>query len=247
MALGQSSGNGLDESVHPENVKLAVCYPGDMPTVFASAFHSIINIEKPEGCDVRWFRGKGWCQARRRIHALEQALEWGPEVICTLDVDQVYEPDVLIRLLGRIREGYRMVGAMVPMRGYVRTSGMKPFQRLAWKLVNRKFAPVDVKDGEMQKAEFPTSACLMFLTEDMMKLQKPWYFFTYDKESWKQVHGEDATFAARFKIEAKVEAWVDTTIKVNHCHVFDIDETYSERFADWAEPGKGDPMICGYE
>lgn len=228
-------------------MRLAVCYPGDMPAVFANAFHSIVGIEHPENCEVKWFRGRGWCQARRRIHALEQALEWDAEVICTLDVDQVYEPDVLKRLLSRIQEGYRLVGAMVPMRGYVRTSGMRPFQRLAWKLKDNKFTPVNPDEGEIQRAEFPTSACLMFLAEDLRKLSKPWYFYTYEQESWKQIHGEDASFAARFRMEAKVDAWVDTTIKVSHCHVFDIDETYSERFSDWAEPGKGDPMICGYE
>lgn len=248
MALGTVRGNGIDQQDHQETVrKLAVCYPGDMPTIFMSAFESIINIDIPEGFEVKWFRGKGWCQARRRIHAIERALEWEPELIATLDVDQIYEPDILKRFVERIDQGCGMIAAMVPMRGYVRTSGMKPFQRLAWKIVDGKFRPVDPEDGELQKCEFPTSAALMFRTEDLKKLSKPWYFFTYNGEDWKQIHGEDANFAARFKLEAKVDAWVDTTIRIDHCHVFAIDETFEERFSDWSNPGKGEDVICSYD
>ena len=63
------------------------------------AFESMVKIEHPEGYEVRWFRGLGWCQARRRIHADEQALEWGAELIACLDVDQVNGPDIFVRLV----------------------------------------------------------------------------------------------------------------------------------------------------
>jgi hypothetical protein len=66
--------------------KLAVCYPGDMPTMYASAIESILNIRHPEGCEVKWFRGFGWCQARRRIVMMESALEWGADLIVSLDM-----------------------------------------------------------------------------------------------------------------------------------------------------------------
>jgi hypothetical protein len=42
-----------------------------------------------------------------------------------------------------------------------------------------------------------------------------------------------------------IKSYVDTTIKVNHTHVFEIDETFPDRFADWAD-GWGDPNICNY-
>ncbi len=215
--------------------------------MFVAAFHSIANLETPEGFQVRWFRGRGWCQARRRAHAAEQALEWGAELICCLDIDQVYEPDILVRLVDRHFKGYDAVAAMVPMRGYVKSSGMKPFQRLAWRIDNKQFVPVDVEEGEIQKADFPTSAALLFRAADLQKMRTPWYFFTFDPNTWKQIHGEDGTFILRMQKEAGITAWVDTTIKVKHCHVFEIDDTFPERFSDWSESGKGEAGICSYE
>lgn len=227
--------------------KLAVCYPGDTAMVFMAFAESALNIVRPPGYEVHWFRGVGWCQARRRIHAAEQAVEWGADLIACLDVDQVYEPDILCRLVDRHREGYDVVAAMVPGRGYVSGTGMKPFQRLAWKLEDQQFVPVDPDDGEMQPCEFPTSAAMIFRTSDLLKLRKPWYFFTYKPEDWKQVQGEDGTFILRMLRDAGVKAWVDTTIRVKHAHVFHIDETFSSRFADWSQPGVGDPSVCNYE
>ena len=65
--------------------KLAVCYPGDMPTVFMLAFESIVNIKSPAACEIRWFRGMGLQQARRRVRAAEEAIEWGAELIALLN------------------------------------------------------------------------------------------------------------------------------------------------------------------
>lgn len=224
--------------------KLAVCYPGDMPFVFTEAAESLFNIEKPDGFEVRWFRGMGWCQARRRIHAAEKALAWGAELIACLDIDQIYEPDILRRLVSRIEEGYEMVAAMVPMRGYVALSKMRPFQPLAWTMRGDTWVPVERSDGEMVQCDFPTSATLIFRSSDLRKMRKPWYYSTYDAENMKMVHGEDGTFAVRMQRDAGIKAWVDTTIQVKHIGVFQIDDTFQERFSDWADAGSGPESLC---
>ncbi len=226
--------------------KLAVCYPGDVSFVFMQAFESMVAIEAPDGCEVKWFRGVGWCQARRRIHAAEQALEWDADVIACLDIDQTYEPDILKRLLARYDDGYQMVAAMVPMRGYVKQAMSKPFQRLGWKIKNGEYTPIDPADGDMQRCEFPTSAAIMFGADSLSQLKKPWYYFSYKPEDWSQIHGEDASFALRMLQEIGVRGWVDTTINVKHLHPFAIDETFPDRFADWAEDGRGESAICNY-
>lgn len=228
--------------------RLAICFPGDTASMFTAAFHSMVNIKAPPGCEVRWFRGIGWCQARRRTHACEQALEWGAELIAELDIDQVYEPDILSRLVARFDEGYPIVAAMVPLRGYVAASKAKPFQRAAWRSTEggRAFEPVDPNEGDIQEAEFPTSACVLFSSNDLKRLPKPWYFNKYDPKTWELVAGEDGTFFYRMREQLGVKSYVDTTIRVKHAHVFEIDETYPERFADWAE-GSGDPVICNLE
>lgn len=227
--------------------KLAICYPGDMATVYTLAFESLVNITHPEGCEIRWFRGIGWCQARRRTQACEKALEWGAELIVQLDIDQVYEPDILFRLLARFDEGYRIIAAMVPMRGYVEESKLPPFGGCAWRLLDggKDFEPVRVTEGDVQKADFPTSACVLFAADDLKRLEKPWYFFEYDTKTYKLVKGEDGLFFLRMA-KLGVDSFVDTTIKVKHANVFGIDETFSGRFADWAE-SPGDLNLAAYK
>lgn len=220
-----------------------------MPSVYMASFSSMVNIERPAGHQVKWFRGVGWCQARRRTHACEQAIEWGAKRIVQLDADQVYEADVLERLVARQDEGYRVVAAMVPGRGYVERSGVRPFQRLAWRTAadGRSAEPITPEDGEIVEARFPTSACSILYAEDLVRLSRPWFFNTYKPEDWSIVHGEDGTFFWRMEKELGVTSYVDTTIRVKHAHVFEIDETFPDRFADWSEVGRGDPAICRYE
>ena len=218
-----------------------------MTSVFMAAFQSIVNIEAPAGYDVKWFRGVGWCQARRRTDACEKALEWGADLICQLDVDQVYEPDVLKRLVARHDEGYRVIAAMVPGRQFVKASKLKPFQKLAWRSTEngKDFEPVTAADGEVVRCEFPTSACVLFPASVLRELPQPWYAFKYDEKTQRVKTGEDAFFFIRLARQG-IPAYVDTTIRVGHCHTFTIDETFPDRFADWAEEGKGEPEICNY-
>ena len=219
--------------------KIAVCYPGDIPSVYTSPFNSMVNIEPPKDCEVKWFRGLGWCQARRRTHMCEQAIEWGADIIAQLDIDQVYEPDILKRLLARYDEGYKIIAAMVPVRGYLKDSKVKPFGRLAWRSTEggKAFEPVKTSEGEVLEVDFPTSACVLFGADALLMLPKPWYYIKYSPETWKMIEGEDGDFFLRMG-RIGIKSYVDTTIKVKHAYVFEIDETYSKRFPDWKEGGE---------
>ncbi len=228
--------------------KLAVCYPGDMATVYTPAFESMVNIRHPKACEVRWFRGIGWCQARRRTQACEKAIKWGAELIAQFDIDQIYDSDILERLVSRFDEGYRIIAAIVPMRGYIEESKLPPFGGCAWRSLDdgKDFEPVRITDGDVVHADFPTSACVLFAAEDLKRLPHPWYFFEYDTKTYKMVKGEDGIFFLRMAKHVGVQSYVDTTIKVKHAAVFGIDETYSERFADWAEC-PGDLNLVSYK
>ena len=50
----------------------------------------------------------------------------------------------------------------------------------------------------------------------------------------------DTRMVWRLAFEVGAQVWVDTTIKVRHLHTFEIDDTFQDRFADWAEPGATD-------
>jgi hypothetical protein len=86
----------------------------------------------------------------------------------------------------------------------------------------------------------------MFEKDHLLALEKPWFFETFDKETQSRLACMDTKFVWRLQHEAGATIWVDTTILVKHLHVFKIDDSYSERFSDWSEEGKGDPVVCNF-
>lgn len=243
-------------------MKIAVGYPWSSPFTFTGFTDNLANLERPEGCEVRIFRGQGWCPARRHAHICEQALAWGADLITIIGADQVHPEDLLIRLLQRFREGCEVITALVPVRGYVGWQDMKPFQPMAWRfktsdrpvlrayrgqqLDGDMLEVIDPKDGDVQRVNFIGSGVLMFHRDHLLALSKPWFSEMVDHATQQRISNMDCRFVWRLQTEAHAKVWVDTTIKVKHLHVFPIDATYQDRFADWTKPDSGDPAICRY-
>jgi len=246
-------------------MKLAIGYPWSSPFVYTEFVDSTLKMEHPDGCEVKYFRGAGWCSARRHIDLCEQAMEWGAELICIIGADQSYPPTMLKQLINRYNEGYDCVAAMVPVRGYVAWQDMKPFQPMAWRLkTNTETGSMDTRcyrgmeldshlihvvkreDGEIVKAHFIGSGVLMFHVDYLRALSKPWFRETIIPETQKRIANMDCTFVWRLQDEGGATLWIDTTIEVKHLNVFEIDDTYSERFSDWARPGVGDRVVCNF-
>lgn len=249
--------------------KLAIGYPWASPFVFTAFVDATLNMRHPEGCEVRYFRGRGWCPARRHLDICEQALAWGADLILIIGTDQVHPEDMLCRLMDRYDEGCDVITAMVPARGYIGWQDMRPFQPMAWRLKRdtdgnrmvlpryRKdgeaftittdmMEPIDPADGPLQECDFIGSGVLMFPTDVLRGLRKPWFFETVDPTNQQRIANMDCNFVWRLRAEAHVRVWVDTTIKVGHAHVFTVDDSYQERFADWTTPGIGDSSICRF-
>jgi len=244
-------------------MKIAVGYPWSSPFVFTNFVDSILNLKAPEGCEVRYFRGSGWSPSRRHVHVCEQAIKWGADYICILGTDQVYENDMLCRLYDHVKSGRaEVISALVPVRGYVAWQPMKPFQPMAWRFKANKpeeyrsYRCMDL-DGDMlevvspgqglQRINFIGSGVLMFHVDHLLALKKPWFYETVTVEDQTRTANMDCTFVWRLQHEAYAFVTCDTDIKVKHSHIFDIDETYSERFADWTEPGNGNAEVCEFE
>ena len=206
----------------------------------------------------------GWSPARRHMDICEKAIAWGADLICIIGSDQLHPEDMLPRLVARFLEGYEVVGSLVPARGYFDHHDMKPFQPMAWRFVTsdeakpiREFRGqaldpdmlevVQREDGDMQQVNFMGSGVIMFHRDHLLALAQPWFFETVNHVDQVRTASMDTKFCWRLQSEAHAKVWVDTTIKVKHLHIFEIDDTYSERFADWAEKGKGDPNLCTYE
>jgi hypothetical protein len=236
--------------------KLGVCWIWGSPFVWTRSVESMLQLRRPDGVDVQFFRGAGWGPAKRHIDACQKAMAWGADFLLILGADQVYEPDLLERLWTRIGQGYEIVAAMVPSRGYLGWHDMQPFQRMAWRLKSNGLQPIqwsqdqlaaiDPKDGEMQRIDFIGSGVLLFRREHLEMLSAPWFFEEIDHETQNRTACMDTRFVFRLKREAYADVWVDTTIPVRHLHAFEIDDSYGERFADWAQPGVGPSEICQF-
>ena len=247
-------------------MKLAVGYPWTSPFMFTQFVDSTLNMKHPEGYEVEYFRGVGWCPAKRHINLCEKALEWGADLICIIGADQVHPPDMLCKLAKRWDEGCEVTAALVPVRGYVNWQEMKPFQPMAWRFktsdemgttryrdYNSMGTDADMihvverSDGDLVKANFIGSGVIMFHRDHLLALKKPWFSETVDPETLERVANMDCIFAWRLQEEAYATLWIDTTIQVTHLHTFEIDDTYSERFSDWTRPGRGDQEICNFK
>jgi hypothetical protein len=244
-------------------MKLGVCYPWSSPFTFTAFTDSALNLRHPEGCEVRFFRGLGWCPAKRHIDMCQKAVDWGADLICIIGTDQAYDDDLLVRLVSRFDAGYEVVSALVPARGFVGWQPMKPFQPMAWRFKPRNeyrqylglFESSDMLEvvgrntphEEMERINFIGSGVLMFHRDHLLSLKKPWFYEKVDPETMTRLACMDTVFVWRLQQEAHATVWVDTTIKVRHAHVFQIDDSFQRRFEDWAEPGMGDETICAYK
>jgi hypothetical protein len=214
----------------------------------------MLQIRHPEGYEVTFFQGRGWSPATRHNHACEQAVAWGADHIVILGADQVYEPDLLERLIARREAGYEIISAVIPTRGYIADMDMKPFQRMAWRVRGKgtqavnwdraELEIIDTRAGEMQRIDFVGSGCIMFDRDHLLSLERPWFFETIDAKTQQRTACMDTKFCFRLRQEAYAQVWADTTIRIKHLHAFEVDESFPDRFLDWMTPGVGDPQIC---
>jgi hypothetical protein len=117
-------------------MKLGVCWIWGSPFVWTRSVESMLGLRHPAGVEVR-SSAAGWGPAKRHINACEKAMAWGADLILILGADQVYEPDLLERLGRGSGQGYEVVAAMVPTRGYLGWQDMQPFQKMAWRIKSR--------------------------------------------------------------------------------------------------------------
>jgi len=225
--------------------KIGVCVPWDTPFMWSAPAFNMMNWERPEGYDVRFFNGAGWCPAARHNQAVDKALTWGADLVMFNGPDHLCPFDILPKMLARINEGWDIVHVMPPSRGVVGVDGT-PFKALSYKVVG----PIP-KDGAVLGGTPPSSIKVLSYNDEpqeshicgtgdiMMKaaifegLQKPYFEEAIKKDGkYSRYPVMDSTFVHRCTIESGARMFCDTTIKLIHLDVFAIDETYTERFKD---------------
>jgi len=215
--------------------------------MFRAFCESSLNMRGSSVYDIRWFFGEGDNSASRHTDAMDKSIAWGSDLSCFVGADQVHPEDMFERLIGRVGEGYRVISATVPMRGYIEGQSSRPFQPMAWRRGDGPggFVPINLEDGDVQEIDIIGSGVLMFPTSVVSRMSMPWFEYINNPNVSKVTGGCDSKFVWKLKREAGEQVYVDTTIKVKHLNVFEIDETYQDRFSDW-ETGGGDPSICRY-
>ena len=235
--------------------KIGICVPWTSPFIWTKFTEAALQVRQPNGTEIKWFFGKGWCPARRHTDALEKALEWGADLMCIFGADQVAPSDIIEKLYARILQGYPVINAMVSSRGYFdKNNGSKPFMPLAWRWTgakldengravqkqyrNQQLDPDAMElikmDGTIQPVHMIGSGCIMFHREHLLSLKKPWFSETYNHENYKRIATMDTIFSWRLIAEAGATMWVDTSIEIGHLHDMMIDSTFQDRFEDWA-------------
>ncbi len=168
---------------------------------------------------------------------------------------------MLPRLVARYQETGGIIGALVPFRGFVDwNDDMRPFQPLAWRLeaentldanghlqITEARHVVRREDGDLQRAHMIGTGVTLFHRDVYLALKEPRFYERIDPQTFHRVADMDSRFLSRLQTEGGAALYIDTTIQVKHLHIFDIDDSYQERFADWADPATdSDRTICRF-
>ncbi len=200
-----------------------------------AAMRMVMKLRSPDGVEMYYFRGRGFCPARAHNHFCEQALEWGADVIIIVGPDQVHPPDMLEKLIAHRGAGRLLVSAIVPFRGYVAEAGMeRPFQPVAWQTRNNKPVVVNPKKGNLQVIDAIGTGVLMFPAAALKLVSRPWFEEKIvDADTYTRSADQDVRFVKRLIKATHEKLYLDFTIKVEHLNVFPIDDSFQHRFGDW--------------
>lgn len=226
--------------------KLAICIPWDTPFVWTAPMFSIMNLERPDGVEVKYFRGHGWCPAMRHNKAVLAAMNWGADYIQFLGADQMFKEDTLIRLAQHVPQ-WDMVTGIVPSRGQAGPE-KEPFKGIAYQLKSNAGLPEDpimnfssgcwnmVTEKDIpQEIHCIGTGILLMKAEIFGSVAVPWFVERLAGDhSYSRIPVMDTGFVLRCTLEYGARLWLDTSIHSEHLDIFPIDWTYQDRFEDMA-------------
>ena len=188
------------------NQHLAIGVPCDFPFIPASFFYSFVQMEKPGFTFIHADNGH---VDDLRNNLVDKALQIGATHLMMMDVDQVYHPQTITRLLSH---KLPMVGALVHRR-------YPPFDSLMLKTVEineRRNGYVSIdewEEGALVEVDATGSGCLMFNMDVFRKMPRPWFKASINPDG--SVVGEDIHFCQELKA-AGYRIFVDTSVPAGH-------------------------------
>lgn len=200
--------------------------------------YAALNLRIPADYSVDWVKGIGWCNARRGIHFIEQALELDADLIVMLDADVIVPSEWLETMVKHMEHGCSVVASVFPMRGRS-DPRFKPFEPMAWNVADRnvenntgRLVPIDPNLG-LQEVEFAALGASIFDAHLFRDLPKPWFHHEHEKDTYRAKGSTTDTILLRNLRLLGVKIYADPTMDVRHLQTFEIDHTFSDRFPEW--------------
>jgi hypothetical protein len=189
------------------NRKLAIGIPCTFPTVPTSFFYSFLFLERP---DFEFIHGDNGPVDTLRNDIVEKALQTGVTDLIMMDVDMIYHPKTITRLMS-----HRLpVVAALCFRRY------PPFDSIMLTIGEdekgrRGYTDIDDwKEGELVEVEATGAGCIMYDMSVFRKMPRPWFRFQRNPFHGAPI-GEDVGFCQDLR-EAGYKIFVDTTVPAAH-------------------------------
>lgn len=189
------------------NFKLAIGIPLNFPWVPSSFFHSFIQMDRPDFTYI-YEDSSGPIHALRN-NIVEKAIQSGATKLLMCDVDQVYHPDTVTKLLSH---NLPIVGALVHRR-------YPPFDSLMMRKIKvdestDRYDSIDEwEDGELIEVDATGAGCIMYDMAVFRKMPNPWFKSRYNPDG--SPIGEDFGFCEDLKM-AGYRIFVDTSVPAGH-------------------------------
>lgn len=228
--------------------KLAVLVPWSSPFFWTPTAFNLMNLQHPEGWEVRFIQGEGWCPSNRHNMCITKALNWGAHAMVFMGPDHWVETDCLVRLIKHLDDGWDMACGWVPSRGTRIGPNDQAYPKIAYKKKDPDVLPsvkipvlyhndeewdVITTGAESQEIHIIGTGILMFKVEVVADMKRPWFSEFIQKDSlFSRFPVQDSHFVYRCTIVGGNRLWLDTTIEAYHLDVFPIDETFAEKFVD---------------
>lgn len=204
-------------------IRLGIALPLTSSMVHAAFLDSWTLLERP---DFTYHRPQFPMNSTSDIsvvrnHIVRQALECDRTHLLTMDTDQVYPTDTVTKLVSHAERGLRFVGAKVHRR-------YPPFDPVLYRGEDPDhytFVPEEEwKSGELIRVDAMGHACAIMDIDIFLEMEYPWFESDHRTEADRRM-GEDIRFCHKLR-KMGVELWVDTSIKVSHLALMEVDDAF---------------------
>ena len=192
------------------NLRLGIGIPCSFSFVPISFVYSFLYMERPDFTLIHADNGP---IDTLRNDIVEKALALNITHLIMMDVDQVYPPQTITKLLAH---KLPVVGAKVNRR-------YPPFDPIIMKITDQGYHPIDdYKKDSLTECDATGTGCIMYSMEVFRKLSYPWFRFQKNPENGMTI-GEDIGLCQDLK-EAGYKIYVDTSIEVGHLTTMIVNE-----------------------